>query len=474
MNRDLCLQSADQYFTSGRLFSELAERVSVRTESDGGEPNPALSAYLQNQLEPSLRAMGFETRCYPNPVAGHGPFLLAHRVESEHLPGVLMYGHGDVVNGHEGRWAEGRSPWQLSAAGDRWYGRGTADNKGQHTINLAALAHTISARQGRLGYNVTLLFEMGEEAASPGLTSFCQQYQDLLRADVFLASDGPRVSAEQPTVFLGSRGAVNFSLRVRSRTRPYHSGNWGGVLTNPATVLSHALASLVDARGRILVEALRPAGIDPAVRAALACIPVGDDADAPALNPNWGEPGLSPAEKLFGWNTLEILAVGAGDPQQPVNAIPAQAVAHCQLRFVVGTPWEQVQTLVEQHLHARGFENIEVTTTLAGAATRLNVEHPWVRWAARSIQHTTGKAPHILPNLAGSLPNDVFATTLGLPTLWVPHSYAGCAQHAPNEHLLAPLVLEGLQIMAGLFWDLGEPEGLPWHSTPTPSYTICS
>ena len=54
-----------------------------------------------------------------------------------------------------------------------------------------------------------------------------------------------------------------------------------------------------------------------------------------------------------------------------------------------------------------------------------------------SIERTTGKKPAILPNLGGSLPNDIFADMLGLPTVWVPHSYPGCSQHAPNEHLLA-------------------------------------
>ena len=29
-------------------------------------------------------------------------------------------------------------------------------------------------------------------------------------------------------------------------------------------------------------------------------------------------------------------------------------------------------------------------------------------------------------------------------------------QHAPDEHLLAPLARQALQLMAGLFWDLGE------------------
>jgi hypothetical protein len=72
------------------------------------------------------------------------------------------------------------------------------------------------------------------------------------------------------------------------------------------------------------------------------------------------------------------------------------------------------------------------------------------------VKQTLGRAPTILPNLGGSLPNHVFADILGLPTLWVPHSYAACSQHAPDEHLLVPVVREGLAMMAGLFWDLGE------------------
>jgi hypothetical protein len=44
---------------------------------------------------------------------------------------------------------------------------------------------------------------------------------------------------------------------------------------------------------------------------------------------------------------------------------------------------------------------------------------------------------------------------LGMPTVWVPHSYAACSQHAPNEHLLAPVAREGLRLMTGIFWDLG-------------------
>jgi hypothetical protein len=51
-----------------------------------------------------------------------------------------------------------------------------------------------------------------------------------------------------------------------------------------------------------------------------------------------------------------------------------------------------------------------------------------------------------------------------MPTIWVPHSYTGCSQHAPDEHALAPVLREGLGMMAGLWWDLGEP-GTPGRRT---------
>jgi hypothetical protein len=93
-------------------------------------------------------------------------------------------------------------------------------------------------------------------------------------------------------------------------------------------------------------------------------------------------------------------------------------------------------------------------------ATRLDPDHPWVQWAANSVRQTTGARPAILPNLGGSLPNDIFSEVLNLPTVWVPHSYPSCSQHAPNEHMLASVAREGLQMMAGLWWDLGE-KGVP-------------
>ena len=462
MSRSECLAAAEAYFDSGRFFTDLAARVACRTESDTGTAPPALGDYIREQIAAPLANLGFVSEIVSNPVKDGGPFLIARRIERAEQPTVLTYGHGDVVSGQSASWRSGLDPWSLTREGDRWYGRGTADNKGQHTINLGALAAVIGARGGKLGYNVTVLLETGEEAGSPGLHDVCRARRDDLAADAFLACDGPRIHATQPTLFLGSRGAVNFTLRLRAREKSYHSGNWGGVLANPATVLAHALATIVDRHGRILVDALRPAQVPASVRRVLAEVEIGGSEDDPALDSGWGEPGLTAAERLMAWNTIEVLALGAGSPQRPVNAIPGQAVAFCQLRFVVGTPWRELRDIVRAHLDAHGFSEIDIDVTLAGAATRLDVESPWVAWAQQSIERSSGKQPTTLPNLGGSLPNDVFAELLGLPTLWVPHSYPACAQHAPNEHLLASVAREGLRVMAGLYWDLGEPGNAPW------------
>ena len=187
---------------------------------------------------------------------------------------------------------------------------------------------------------------------------------------------------------------------------------------------------------------------------------MGGGDDAPAIDPGWGEPGLTPAERVFGWSSFEVLAFKTGNPDAPVNAIPPRAHAHCQIRYVVGTRPEEFLPALRRHLDAAGFPMVDIIPAAKGnfAATRLDPDHPWVRWAARSIERSTGERAAILPNIGGSLPNDIFADLLGLPTLWVPHSYAGCAQHAPDEHLLKSVARQALAIMAGLYWDLGAGE----------------
>lgn len=456
MGRAASIAEAHAYFDSKSFHADLARRVAIPTESQNPDRASELGSYLANELTPSLEKLGFNCRIYENPKKG-GPFLIAARTEGADLPTVLSYGHGDVIRGLDAQWRAGLAPWQLIEEGEKIFGRGTADNKGQHTVNIGALQSVLKTK-GKLGFNVKLLIETGEETGSPGLNEFCAAHRDALHADVFIASDGPRVAPARPTIFLGSRGVMNFDLTLDLRAGAHHSGNWGGLIADPGILLAHAIATITDRHGAIRVPEWRPAPISDAVKRALVdCEPGGGD-DAPQIDLAWGEPELTPAERVFGWSSFSVLAMKVGNPDFPVNAIAGKAWARCQLRFVVGIDPEDVVTALQRHMIREGYPQVRVTPAREQAmhATRLDPDSKWVRWAVASIERTTGVKPAILPNLGGSLPNEVFADTLGLPTIWIPHSYSACSQHAPNEHMLASIAREGLGIMAGIFWDLGE------------------
>ena len=462
MSRQHAIDIATKYFDDGSFVADLARRVAIPTESQNPERAGALSDYTEGEMRTTLTKLGFTCTTMSEP-RGKGPFLYAERIEDPKATTVFSYGHGDVIRGQESQWSQGLSPWRVTPDGDRLYGRGTADNKGQHTINIGALEAVLKAR-GRLGFNVKLLIETGEEMGSPGLREICEKNVDRFKADVLIASDGPRLQAQRPTLFLGSRGAVLFDLVVDLRDGGHHSGNWGGLLANPGIILAHALASITGPTGQIRIADWVPKALPDSVRRALADCVVDGGPSGPTVDEHWGEPGLSPAERVFGWCSFEILAFKTGNPDQPVNAIPPKAWARCQLRTVVGidTGAEAVLAALRRHLDRHGFSMVKTQMGREDffRATRLDPDHPWVQWAARSVAETTGARPAILPNLGGSLPNDIFSEVLGLPTVWVPHSYPSCSQHAPNEHMLASVAREGLQMMAGLWWDLGE-KGVP-------------
>ena len=427
------------------------------TESQNPARAETLAAYLKDEMIPELAAMGFNCTVLTNEQA-KGPFLYAERIEAAGLPTVFGYGHGDVIHGQDKQWRAGLSPWKLTEENGSWYGRGVADNKGQHSINLAALQAVLQTR-GRLGFNAKYVIETGEEVSSPGLRELCVEHRVLFRADVLIASDGPRLSQDRPTIFLGSRGDLNFDMWIDARQGGRHSGNWGGLISNPGIELANAIACVAGPTGQIRIREWVPSEIPVSVRRVLANCEIRESEDGPKIEPWWGEPGLTPAERVYGWSSFEVLAYTCGNPEAPVNAIPPNARANCQLRFVVGVDGNDILPALRRHLDRHGFSRVQIAATGEGMfpATRLDPDNPWVSWAARSIELSTGKKTAILPNLGGSLPNDIFSEILELPTIWVPHSYPGCSQHAPNEHVPKALMREALELMAGLYFDLGEP-----------------
>ena len=463
MSRTAAIDRALTWYDDERsgYFPALAELVAVPTESQNPARLPQLRAYLTGPIESRLTKLGYACRIYENPVPSCGPVLLATRIEDASLPTFICYGHGDVVLGMEGRWNEDRDPWALSFDGDRVYGRGVADNKGQHLVHMAAIEHILATR-GSLGFNHKFLIEMGEENGSKGLKDIVEANKADFAADGFFASDGPRTELSKPNITLGNRGCCNFALIVDLREGGHHSGNWGGLLANPGIILAHAIASITDGRGRILVEGWRP-DIPAHVREALMGAHHEAGPTAPRIDETWGEPGLSATEKISAFNSFEVLAFETGNPAKPINAVPPKARAVCQLRYVDGTDEDRILDHVRQHLADRGFAEVEVRAPPGSNngrffSSRTDPRHPFAQWMKGAVERSSNHPCGVLPNSGGSNMTYILQYLVGMPCVWLPLSYAGCSQHAPNEHMLRTLMREGLRHTTGIYWDLGDKE----------------
>lgn len=445
-------------YDDGRFLEILTRLVAVPTESHPPEHKRDLERYCETLIRPILEEMGHEVRIVPNTFAEHGPFLISQRIESCDAPTLLLYGHGDVVRAMSERWREGLDPWRVTVKGDRIYGRGTVDNKGQHLILLEALRAQLQER-GAHGFNTRVLIEMGEEAGSPGLREFLTAHADLCAADVFIALDGPRQSMTVPDLTLGTRGSFSVDLEVDLREGSHHSGHWGGILADPAVILSHAIGTILDRDGRILVEGWRPKDVPASVQRAARAVRRDIVPGMPEADQVWGEPGLSAQEKIYAWNSAIVLSMISGQPENPVPAVAESARARIQLRHIVDTSADTILPALRAHLDTHGFHDVGLRPVVERdmfPPHRTSPDDPWVKILAASMRTTSGHDPNIIPGIGASGPSAWFAETLDLPVIWIPHSYAGCGQHGPDEHGIASLFRDGLGLMAGIFHDIAE------------------
>ncbi|TKV70569.1 M20/M25/M40 family metallo-hydrolase [Rhizobium sp. AU243] len=458
-SRTGAISRARQYFDDGNYLRELDIWLRYQTESQKHEKLPEQTRFLEEVIIPYLQRMGFDVTLHPNPIEGIGPIVVARRIEDETLPTLLSYGHGDIVTVFPSEWMEGIDPWAATLRDGRIYGRGAVDNKGQVLLMMAAQDAVMRERNGKLGFNSIFLIETAEEQGSPGLELFIEENRDALASDLLVWSDGPRVAFERQELNIGARGGMQFDLCVDyGRTGGLHSGHWGGAVRDAAVVLTHALASLTTPTGRIAVEGWVPDEIPAAVKEAIDSLDVDPVPGFDQVDPAWGQTELSTTAKVIGTTSFIILAMTAGSPDKPVNAVPGSARARCQVRYTADLDGSTVIPNLRRHLDLHGFPDIEIKPSGRADfdAWRTPPDNSWVQWANRSITETTGSSANILPNGAGSNPGGLFAKHLGIPAMKIPHSYKGCNMHGANEHALVEQYRDGFAVMAALYWDLGE------------------
>jgi acetylornithine deacetylase/succinyl-diaminopimelate desuccinylase-like protein len=384
------------------------------------------------------------------PTSGH-PVVYADWLKAgPDAPTLLIYGHYDVqpVDPLD-EWLT--PPFEPTVKGDNLFGRGTADDKGQFYIHLAAVEAYLKST-GQLPLNIKFLLEGEEELGSPHLENFVLEHKDLLKADAALISDTPIIDPDTPALITGVRGMAYMEISMRGSSRDLHSGSYGGVVENPLNALVRLLASLHDENGRVTVpgfyEAVRE--LTAAERQAINNGMVTEEVvlahtGAPAV---WGEAGYTIAERIGVRPTLDIHGIKGGfTGEGQKTVIPATAGAKVSMRLVPDqAPNEIAQRFIE-HIQTISPKTMEVLVEKLSAAAPavVDISAPAVEAAAMAYEQGFGRRPLYLRE-GGTLPVvAMFINVLKMPVVMMGFGLPDDGLHAPNEKFHLPNFYRGIE-----------------------------
>jgi acetylornithine deacetylase/succinyl-diaminopimelate desuccinylase-like protein len=389
-------------------------------------------------LAAELRRIGAE-RVEVSETGGH-PIVVGERIEDPNLPTIVVYGHYDVQPGDPlDLWKT--SPFEPIVRDGRMLGRGSADDKGQILIHLAALEALLSSR-GKLPVNVKYLFEGEEESSSVNLERWMAANPERCSGDAVIISDSGFFDGNRPALTVGLRGITYMQVDVRNSDVDLHSGSYGGAVINPANALASMIASLHDEYRHVTVPGFYDDVVEltPDDRAAFAALPFNEASylagiDAKATQ---GEAGFSTVERRGARPTLDVNGIWGGftgDGSKTI--IPAHAHAKISCRLVTAQDPAKIALQVEAALKAaapRGLQ-VEVQNLGNGYPFLTPLGDPYLSAAANALKETFGEDPLYIRE-GGSIPiAALFQRQLSLPVVLLGFTPPDDNAHAPNESM---------------------------------------
>ena len=427
---------------SGEFVSTLLEAVRIPSVSLTGQGIGDAVAFLEGRL----KRWGFTTvEVHPTT---HHPIVYAEIGPMDAPFTWLTYGHYDVYPADRAKEGWRTDPFEPVVDGDRIWGRGTGDNKGQHLALLSAIALWRETK-GELPIRVKVILEGDEETGSKPLPEFVAKHRHRLAADLVVYSDGPMFPNDQPVLLMGVRGILGLEFVSTGARRNLHSGNFGGIAPNPTLDLLHLLAEMVDREGRLQVPGAGHADVTvtSSEAAAVAALPLDREGVEASMgvSPTTTDPAtfherlmLRPAFNVSGFSSGYT-----GDGQKTI--IFREALAKADIRLVGGQDPKAVLAAVQRFAKDRGYAGIEIREIKSTPASRTSLDHPMVPVVKAAVAEGFGREPLVVPSLGGTTPDWVFTKGLGLPSIVVPLAPYDENNHAPNESTKVSLYLAGIR-----------------------------
>lgn len=417
-----------------RFVSELFDLLRIPSISAQSEHKEDMIRCAEH-LAVALMNAGAD-RAEVMPTAGN-PVVFAEKIVSPSAKTVLVYGHYDVmpVDPRE-EWRT--EPFEPQIKDNRIWGRGADDDKGQSFMHIKAFEAMCATDS--LPCNVKFMLEGEEEIGSSSLYGFCEEYKDMLKADIILVSDTSMISMDTPSITCGLRGLTYMEVEVTGPNKDLHSGLFGGAVANPANVLARLVASLTDDNGHITIPGFydKVRNLTDAERQAFNEAPFSLDDYKSALDIDdvAGESGFTTIERTGIRPSLDVNGIWGGYTEEGTKTvIPARASAKISMRLVPNQDFEEIAELFEKHFRAIAPKSVKVDVRFlhGGAPYVAPTDMPAYKAAERAIEESFGKKP--LPFYSGgSIPIiSGFERILGIKSLLLGFGLAEDAIHSPNE-----------------------------------------
>lgn len=399
-------------------------------------------------------------------VDGAPPLVVADVPRKGAKRTIAFYAHYDGQPVDPTQWTS--APWRPEIRNGHLYARSASDDKSPIVAMLAAL-DALRAAKIAPSVNLKFVFEGEEEAGSPHLDQYLAQFANELSPDAWILCDGPVHQSRKALLYFGARGVTGAELTVYGPLRALHSGHYGNWAPNPLVMLTHLVASMRDANGRILIDGYYEdvVPVSESERTALAKAPAFDEEIRRELALGRTEGTTTLNEEILK-PALNIRGIAGGHVgARASNSIPTEAHASFDLRLVPAQSPERAQSLVEQHIAKQGFHIVRETPDVdvrrahprvakvvwghGYPAARTSMDSPLSKKVIEVATVAAGYEPVLLPSLGGSIPMYLFQRGGKVPVIGVPIVNHDNNQHAANENLRLENLWQGIELFAALF-----------------------
>lgn len=407
-----------------------------------------------NVLKNKLSSLNFKVKLIQE--KNHPPLILAYKfVGAQKTIGI--YGHYDVQPEDPlNEWKT--KPFRLTLKNGKFYGRGTADNKGHIVQNIFAIEELI--KENKLKNNIVFLFEGEEESASSNFEKYILKAQNILsKVDVFYLTDVGMRKKNVPTIYYALREIVYFELKVKIGEYDLHSGSYGNLVLNPVQFLADLFTKMKDWKtGKILIpgfyKEVRKINAKEKKLLKLASHKEKDILKEARLYFLYPLDKQDPSFSTKIYPSMDINGVISGYGGEGAKTIiPKEATVKFSFRLIEYQKPEKIIKLVRNFIKKHIPKGMKYELKVLGSASPFytSINNQYVL-KTKEILEKVFKNKVIFDRVGGSIPAaEILQRIFKKPIILTGFILPDCNLHAPNENFDEKMFYKGLKALKEIY-----------------------